>query len=120
MAKRGGEFPRKISDQRYNEFIKKVCEIAGFNEPTEGGIMIEGRKIKSVYPFYKLVTSHSGRKTYVTLYSQYIPTEILQIQTNHHSKEMVEHYNKTDEDLLMLQRARLVAQAHNEVKLEVV
>jgi hypothetical protein len=44
----------------------------------------------------------------------------LQIQTNHHSKEMVEHYNKTDEDLLMLQRARLVAQAHNEVKLEVV
>ena len=100
MAKRGGEFPRKISDQRYNEFIKKVCEIAGFNEPTEGGIMIEGRKIKSVYPFYKLVTSHSGRKTYVTLYSQYIPTEILQIQTNHHSKEMVEHYNKTDEDLL--------------------
>ena len=120
MAKRGGEFPRKISDQRYNEFIKKVCEIAGFNEPTEGGIMIEGRKIKSLYPFYKLVTSHSGRKTYVTLYSQYIPTEILQIQTNHHSKEMVEHYNKTDEDLLMLQRARLVAQAHNEVKLEVV
>lgn len=120
MDKRNGQFPRKISDQRFNEYIKKVCEIVGFDEPTEGGIMIEGRKIKDIYPFYKLVTSHAGRKTYVTLFSQYIPTEILQIQTNHHSKEMVEHYNKTNEDTVMLQRARLVAQAHNEVKLQIV
>lgn len=33
---------------------------------------------------------------------------------------MVEHYNKTDEDLLMLQRARLVAQTYSEEKLEIV
>lgn len=33
---------------------------------------------------------------------------------------MVEHYNKTDEDLLMLQRTRLVAQTYSEEKLEVV
>lgn len=120
MDKRNGQFPRKISDQRYNEYIKKVCEIAGFDELTDGGIMIDGRKVKNKYPFHKLVTSHTGRKTYVTLFSQYIPTEILQIQTNHHSKEMVEHYNKTDEETQMLQRARLVAQAHNEVKLQIV
>ena len=120
MKKRNGNFPRKISDQRYNEYIKKVCKNVGFDEPTDGAKMINNRKTKGVYPFWELVTSHSGRKTYVTLFSEYLPTEILQMQTNHHSKEMVEHYNKTDETELMLRSARLVANAHKEVKLKIV
>lgn len=82
--------------------------------------MINNRKTKGVYPFYELVTSHSGRKTYVTLFSEFLPSEILQMQTNHHSKEMLEHYNKTDETELMLRSAKLVANAHKEVKLKIV
>lgn len=120
MNKRGGKFPRKISDQRYNEFIKKVCEIAKFSNEIEGGLMINKRKIKGKFPFYELVTSHIGRRTYVTLYSEFIPSEVIQMQTNHHSIEMVEHYNKTDINETLLQRARIVAQAHKDVKLKIV
>lgn len=42
------------------------------------------------------------------------------MQTNHHSIEMLEHYNKTDINETLLQRARIVAQAHKDVKLKVV
>jgi hypothetical protein len=36
MKKYEGNFPRKISDQKYNEHIKKVCEKAKINTPTHG------------------------------------------------------------------------------------
>ena len=36
------------------------------------------------------------------------------MQTNHHSTEMVEQYNKTGVEELALQRAKTVAQAHKE------
>lgn len=128
MKKRNGKFPRKISEQRYNEYIKKVCEMVGFTAPTEGAKTVNVgtaknpiyRKIKGVYPFNELVASHSGRKTYVTLFSEYLPTEILKIQTNHHSNEMVEHYNKTDEIELMMRSAKIVADAHKRVHLKIV
>ncbi|HAY3536581.1 tyrosine-type recombinase/integrase [Elizabethkingia anophelis] len=123
MEKRNGKFPRKISEQRYNGYIKKVCQIAGLTEIIEGGITeVKNnikRKVKVKDEFWKLVTSHSGRATYVTLFSQYLPSEIIQMQTNHHSKEMVEHYNKTDLNEVLLQRARVVAQAHKEVELKI-
>lgn len=118
LKKRNGEFPRKISEQRYNEYIKKVCRIAGLTRVVEGGkIEVENkikRKIKTKDEFCELVTSHSGRATYVTLFSQYLPSEVIQMQTNHSSVKMVEHYNKTDAEELALQRAKVVAQAYKE------
>lgn len=118
LKKRNGEFPRKISEQRYNEYIKKVCRIAGLTRVVEGGkIVVENkikRKIKTTEEFCELVTSHSGRATYVTLFSQYLPSEVIQMQTNHSSVQMVEHYNKTDAEELALQRAKVVAQAYKE------
>ena len=118
LQKRNGQFPKKISDQRYNEYVKKVCKFAKIDRLTIGGkVEVNNgmkRKVKKEAPFYEFVTSHSGRATYVTLFSQYLPTEIIQMQTNHHSVEMVEHYNKTDSEQLALQRAKTVAQAHKE------
>lgn len=116
LNKRNGEFPRKISEQKYNEYIKEVCEIAGFTEVIEWGkveVTKSGkRKVICKEPFYKFISSHSGRATYISIFNDRIPTEIIQIQTNHHSLEMVEHYDKTDERDKMIQRAKAVADAH--------
>src|SRR5690606_16585445 len=35
LEKRNGDFPRQISDQRYNEYIKEVCQLAGLDQPTQ-------------------------------------------------------------------------------------
>ncbi len=124
LDKRGGQFPRKISEQKYNDYIKLVCKTAGFDEEVEGGKreITDGvnRKKKGVFPLWQLVSSHIGRATYVSLFSQYLPSEIIQMQTNHHSREMVDHYNKTELTEKLLQRAKVVAQAHSEIKLKIV
>lgn len=63
LNKRNGQFPKKISDQRYNEYVKKVCKIAKIDRMTKGGkIEVQNgvkRKIKTEAPFYEFVTSHS-------------------------------------------------------------
>lgn len=112
LNKRQGNFPRPISHQRYNEYIKDVCMFAGLDEEIENGIIENGRKVIKKLPFHRFVKSHSGRATYVTLFKDKIPSEIIQMQTNHHSAKMVEHYDKTDEVDKMMIKAKSVAQAH--------
>lgn len=130
LNKRNGDFPKKYSEQRYNEYLKDVCREAEFDNVIEWGkteVTKHGtRKTITQEPFYKFVTSHSGRATFVTLFKDKLPTEIVQMHTNHHSVEMVEHYDKKDEKIKMLQRAKTVAQAfkgtddYKEVKLKIV
>lgn len=124
LEKRNGKFPRKISDQKYNENIKKVCHIAGLTEIKEGAKreLVNGkyRKIKSTGELWEFITSHCGRATYVTLFSEYLPEDLIRIQTNHESAKMVAHYNKTDLEVQQLQKLNALANAHDEVKLKIV
>lgn len=120
LEKRKGDFPKKISDQRYNIYIKQVCRIAGLTHKVTGGTHQvkngQRRKIKATGELCDMITSHSGRATYVTLFSQIFSTDIIQMQTNHSSREMVERYNKTDKEELALRKAQTVAQAHEAAK----
>ncbi|WP_394265551.1 tyrosine-type recombinase/integrase [Bergeyella zoohelcum] len=119
LQKRGGDFPRAISSQKYNQYIKEVCKIAGFTEMVESATIQRtdkgNRKIKGVYPFYQLVTSHIGRQTFVTLFSEYLPLEVVQMMTNHQSEKMTLHYNKTDFDTQQKKKAETVANAFNDI-----
>ncbi|GAA4149527.1 phage integrase SAM-like domain-containing protein [Chryseobacterium ginsenosidimutans] len=97
LEKRNGEFPRKISDQRFNEFIKIVCEKAGINKPMRGGKMINKRKIIDIYPKWELVTSHICRRTYVTLFRHLFGDEGIMINTGHKSINMLETYDQNND-----------------------
>ena len=48
LAKRNGKFPYAISDQKYNEFIKVVCEIAEITQ------IVHGSKQKETAPKSKI------------------------------------------------------------------
>ncbi len=94
LDSRGGEFPRKISDQKFNEYIKRVAMAAGIDEPTSGAIMKEQthagekmfRKETGVYPKYELVTSHICRRSFASNYYAEMPTSLI-IQITGHSTE---------------------------------
>ena len=66
LEKRGGKFPEKISAQKYNEYLKEACRIAGLTEEVKGGkprvVEIDGkrkrRKKQDLYPLYELISSH--------------------------------------------------------------
>jgi integrase len=90
LEKRNGNFPYRISDQKYNDYIKQVCKLAELNQPTKGSKLLEietGNKIyrkkKGVYPKWELVTSHIGRRSFATCFYGTIPTPYLINITNH-------------------------------------
>ena len=56
-----------ISNQKMNDYIKELCELADFTEPIEI-VRYRGTKRESnTYPKYDLISVHTGRKTFATL-----------------------------------------------------
>lgn len=99
LKKNKGEFPRQISDQRYNEHIKKVCEYAGITYKIEGSLIDEetNRKVSGKFEKYKLVSSHIGRRSFATNNYGRIPTSLLIAATGHSTEKMfLEYIGKTD------------------------
>lgn len=106
LDKRNGEFPRKISDQKFNKYIKLVAQSAGITEPTEGAKMVsteikkDGKKKKisrkkfGIYPKYELVSSHTCRRSFATnLYGKIDTLTIMKI-TGHQSEKIFLDYIK--------------------------
>lgn len=97
LEKRNGNFPTKMSDQRYNEHIKDVCETAKINKVIKGGLQIDNRKVIGMYPKWQLVTSHIGRRSFATNNYGKIPTALLIGVTGHSTEQMfLEYIGKTD------------------------
>lgn len=111
LEKRNGDFPRPISDQRYNDYIKEVCQAAKIVEVISGKKQIniagsnEKTQIRSVsgkYPKHELVTSHIGRRSFATNFYGKIPTTYLIYVTGHSSETMFLNYiGKSNKDLAM-------------------
>ncbi|MBU2904695.1 tyrosine-type recombinase/integrase [Arenibacter algicola] len=107
LDKRNGEFPRPISDQKYNDYIKKVCELAELNEIVEGKKRINitpdlkkgtYRDIVGNYPKWELVSSHIGRRSFCTNYYSKVPTSYLIAISGHSSEKMFLNYIKKSEE----------------------
>lgn len=106
LDKRKGKFPREISDQKFNDYIKKVCEEVGINEKVEGAKMDEVvikkngkketifRKKTGVYMKHELVTSHICRRSFATnLYGKIDTLTIMKI-TGHQTESQFLSYIK--------------------------
>lgn len=96
INRNSGEFPRRISSAKYNEYIKEVVEKAKINKIIKGGKQIDKRKIIDFYPKWELVTSHIGRRTFVSLFEPIVGKELIKTQTGHVTDAMVNLYNKTE------------------------
>ncbi|HSD06519.1 phage integrase SAM-like domain-containing protein [Flavobacterium sp.] len=108
LNKRGGEFPYAISDQKYNDYIKTVCEIAKITYLVNGSKKTETEPESGIFrketkEFRKcdLVTSHIGRRSFATnFYGSNIPTALLINITGHSTEAMFLTYiGKSNKDL---------------------
>jgi integrase len=93
-------FPYKITTQKLNEHIKKVCETAKINAMTEGKIFDAktGRKVFKAYEKYKLITTHSFRRSFCTNYYKKIPTPVLMGISGHSKESIFRIYIQAPED----------------------
>lgn len=109
IKKRNGSFPRSISDQRYNDYIKEVCKAAKLNSEIKGSKQLETkpesgifRKETKIFPKWELVTSHIGRRSFATNFYGKIPTTYLIYVTGHSTEAMFLNYiGKSNKDLAM-------------------
>lgn len=60
----------KISNQKFNDYIKEVARAAKINTPVKQTSFRGKEKIEYIQPKYKLISSHTGRRTFITLGSQ--------------------------------------------------
>lgn len=106
-------FPYPIKSQNFNDYIKEVARLAGLTDLVEGKKMISEtqRKDLGMYPKCELITSHSCRRTFSTMYYKKIPTAILMGITGHSNEaNFLKYINKQkDKD----DNARLFLEYYN-------
>lgn len=99
LDKREGNFPRQISDQKYNEYVKEVCRLAGLTHKVKGSRKNPEteRKETGIFEKWQLVSSHIGRRSFATNNYGIIPTSLLIGATGHSTEKMfLEYIGKTD------------------------
>jgi integrase len=113
LAKRNGDFPYAISDQKYNDYIKVVCELAEITQIVYGSKKIEVendnenepkiyRKVTKDYRKCDLVSSHIGRRSFASNFYGTIPTTYLIYVTGHSTEVMFLNYiGKSNKDLAL-------------------
>lgn len=119
LDKRNGNFPKVISDPKYNLFIKQVCRIAKIEQKIKGSklndlnkdeeekkskkeTVKQYRKESGMFPKWELITSHIGRRSFATNFYGTIPTTYLMNVTGHSTEAMFLNYlGKSNKDLAM-------------------
>ncbi|WP_137905832.1 phage integrase SAM-like domain-containing protein [Chryseobacterium sp. 2VB] len=105
LDKRNGEFPRKISDVKFNKYIKIVCKNAKISEIVYGlkSQVLEDKTKRGVlgdYPKYELVASHIGRRSFATNFHTLIPTADIMYMTGHSTeKQFLVYIGKTEKEM---------------------
>lgn len=107
LEKRGSNFPDRINDQRYNLLLKEICKQAEINTIVEGGLLINGRKVDSEYPKYKLVSSHIGRRSFATNFYGILKTNQLKNMTGHSTEKQLNAYLGVANDDIAIEVAEI-------------
>ena len=122
LKKYDNSFPPPIPYHKYNELIKEVCRLAGFNEIMNGSKSecISVKKIKNIksrervrkisgkFRRYELITSHIGRRSFATNFSYVWPSRMVCAFTGHTTESQLniyigkstDSYQQTLKDLL--------------------
>lgn len=86
------DFPRKISIQKLNNYIKELCKVCKINTPTKGKKRVKDRNKLDTYPKHELICTHTCRRSFATNYYKKIPTAILMEITGHTRESMFLEY----------------------------
>ena len=108
LEKRNWNFPPKISEQGYNRLVKEVCKQVGLTDMVEGSLYLDQygnerdssnknkksifRKKNGKFEKWKLITSHTGRRSFASNNYGIIPTALILRVTGHKNEKMLLNY----------------------------
>ncbi len=92
---RYGGIPLTISNQKFNDHIKRVCMAARINESVLKSITRGGKKVTTKYKKWELISSHTGRRSFATnLYKSGFPSISIMHITGHKTEAAFLKYIK--------------------------
>lgn len=96
LQKRNSVLP-EISEQKFNLYLKDLCELAEVNEITLGSVKDPktNRKVRGYYPKYKLISSHSCRRSFVSNHYGKLDDATIMAISTHKSHSQYIKYVKT-------------------------
>ena len=84
LLDRGFDLTDTVSDQKLNGHIKELCRLAGITEEIVVNKNVGGENVETVVPKYKLVSSHTARRSFATnAYKAGVPTIAIMKITGH-------------------------------------
>lgn len=96
----------EISEQKLNKHIKEACKIAGINS-TITEIRYSGSKcIKFIGFKYEFISSHTGRKTFITLGLQFMSPKIVKDLAGISDYQTLKHYEGQSESVIIKQQLK--------------
>ena len=91
----GGGFPKGISNQKTNEHLKKISQLAGFTGNVEISETRGGKRSQSTRQKWELITTHTARRSFATnQYLRGIPSITIMQITGHKSEKAFIKYIK--------------------------
>ena len=86
---------RPLAHPVFNRYLKELCELAKINKPTKGYIRGKGNKrVLGVYPKYKLISSHTMRRSFASNLYGKVPTVVIMAITGHTTEKSFLTYIK--------------------------
>jgi len=95
-----GNLPPKMSLSDFNIAIKKIAQVCEIDQLIKGKLWDskKKRKVLGVYKKYELLSSHSCRRGFVTLYKDVISQEAMASILGWSTTEMLKVYNQTSKE----------------------
>lgn len=82
-----------ITNQRMNEYLRELTELAEINEPVRETYYLGNERIDEVTPKYALLSSHAGRRTFIcNALSLGIPPQVVMKWTGHSDYKAMKPY----------------------------
>jgi integrase len=89
-----------ISNQRMNDYLKELAELAEINEPVRETYYKGNERIDEVTPKYALLGTHAGRRTFIcNALSLGIPAQVVMKWTGHNDYKAMKPYIDIADDI---------------------
>lgn len=95
-----GNLPPKINLTDFNKAIKRIAQVCEIDQLIEGKLFDskKKRKVKGIYKKYELLSSHSCRRGFATLYKDVISIDAMCSLLGWSSSAMFKIYNQTTKE----------------------
>lgn len=107
LSANNGKPPRPITNQRLNEYVKELCQIAGINTPVEVTKYKAQMRTKTTRQKWQLVTTHTARRSFATnAYLAGLPIDLISSILGHSNIQQTQTYLKLDAHEKAMQAAK--------------